>query len=114
MEGIERLMHKVVRKCKGDNLTSSSVHNSIRNMRYTLNSGRKVHLIALEVLDRLIKAGFATDVGKKRNSEGKPTKGRTVRMCAWKNWTEIARDPTSNALRLRLGLTEDDFRTQED
>ena len=114
MEGIERLMQKVVRKCKGDHLNSSTAHNSIRNMRYTLNSGRKVHLIALEVLDRLIKAGFAIEVGKKRNSDGKPTKGRTVRQCAWKPWTEIAQDPTSNALRLRLGLTEDDFRTRED
>ena len=114
LEGIERLMQKVVRKCKGDHLNSSTVHNSIRNMRYTLNSGRKVHRIALEVLDRLVQGGLALDVGMKRDSEGRPTRGRRVRICTWKNWTEISRDPTSNALRLRLGLTEDDFRTQED
>ena len=113
LEGIERLMHQVVRKCKGNRLNSSTVHNSIRNMRYTLNSGRRVHRIAMEVLDRLVQGGFATEVGLKRSADGKPSKGRRVRIYKWKTWPEISQDPTSNAIRLRLGLTEDDFSTLE-
>ena len=102
--GIERVLSHVVQKCKGDDLTSHGVNLAIRNLKYTIESPRNCREIVDDVLNRLIDGGLAEAAAQVRS------RGRRVRVCRWKSWTDIRRDPASDAFRLSLGLGEDDFR----
>ena len=104
LEGLDRVLQIVVRKCKGDAFTSKGVHDKIRNLRYTLDSAKTGAELAGDVLNRLIDGGLAEVV-----EEGPGQKGRRVRHCRLKTWPAIQDNPASDAFRARLGLGEDDF-----
>ena len=102
LEGIDRLLVVVARRCKGD-WTSKDVNLAIRNLRYTKD--RQTVEVAAEVIERLVQGGLAED----HKEEGPARKGRSVRVLHWKPWAEIHGHTDSNAFRERLGLGEDDF-----
>ena len=107
MEGLDRVLHIVVQKCKGDGLTSKGVNTAIRNMRYTTNSEKKCCEVVNLVLDTLIKGGLAED--EEEGGDRRVSKGRRVRRCRWKAWADIQGNPASDAFRARLSLGPDDF-----
>ena len=102
LEGIDRLLVVVARRCKGD-WTSKNVNQAIRNVRYTKD--RLPAEVAAEVIERLAQGGLAED----HREEGPARKGRSVRVLRWKPWAQIHGNADSNAFRERLGLGEDDF-----
>ena len=54
LQGEDHVLQFVVEKCKGEALTSKAVHAAIRNMQYTLKSGKKCAEVVNDVLNRLI------------------------------------------------------------
>ena len=107
LEGLDRVLHIVVQKCKGDGLTSKGVRAAIKNLKYTANCEKKPFELVDVLLDRLVDEGLAVAVeegpGRKRQ------KGRRVRQCRWKAWADIQGNPASDAFRARLGVGENDF-----
>ena len=106
LEALDRVLHVVAKRCKGECLTSKHVNKAVRNLRYIHQSGKSAAQVVDDVLSRLVEGGLAEDV-----EEGgrKVRKGRPVRRCRWKAWAAINGNPASNAFRLSLGLGEDDF-----
>ena len=92
LDGMERVLNFVVRYCKGDGLTSKKVNRKIRNWNLIKCCGRRCSEVVEEVLDLLVKEGLAEDVPSGRSHE----KGRRVRRCRWKAWTDIHRQPGSD------------------
>ena len=110
LEGLDRVLQGVVQRCKGKELTSTLVHGLVRNLRYTLNSGKKPLAVANEVLDRLIAGGLAKDMGLKKGAiPGKTPHGRRVRVIHLKSYAAIKKLSSSDAFRRRLSLGEEDF-----
>ena len=105
MEGLDHVVHVVVRKCKGEVITSCSVNAAVRNLVYTTRGEKRCAAVVDDVIDCLIAAGLAESC-----VEGLPRKkGRRVRHFRWKPWPVIRMDPASTNLRARLGLEESDF-----
>ena len=110
LEGLDRVLQGVVQRCKGKELTSTLVHGLVRNLRYTLNSGKKPLAVANEVLDRLIAGGLAKDMGLKKGAiPGKTPHGRRVRVAHLKSYDAIKKLPSADALRKRLSLGQEDL-----
>ena len=110
LEGLDRVLQGVVQRCKGKELTSTLVHGLVRNLRYTLNSGKKPLAVANEVLDRLIAGGLAKDMGLKKGAiPGKTPHGRRVRVAHLKPYAAVRNLSSSDAFRRRLSLGEEDF-----
>ena len=110
LEGLDRVLQGVVQRCKGKELTSTLVHGLVRNLRYTLNSGKKPSAVANEVLDRLIAGGLAKDMGLKKGAiPGKTPHGRRVRVAHLKPYAAVRKLSSSDAFRRRLSLGEEDF-----
>ena len=107
LEPLEHVLHQVVRRCKGNGLTSARVNVAIRNLKDTkyLGNGKKTTAEVVDlVLKHLIDGGLAEDV-----VTGRARPGRRVRTCRWKQWAAIRGNPASDAIRERLGLVESDF-----
>ena len=62
VEGLDRVLHIVVQKCKGDGLTSKGVNAAIRNLKYTANSEKKCGEVVDLVFNRVIDGGLAEAV----------------------------------------------------
>ena len=101
LEGLDRVLHIVVQKCKGDGLTSKGVNTAIRNLKYTANSEKKCGEVVDLVLNRLIDGGLA-----EAGEQGAVRKGQPVRKCRWKEWAAIKGNPRSDALRAHLGQND--------
>ena len=110
LEGLDRVLQGVVQRCKGKELTSTLVNGLVRNLRFTLNSGKKPSAVANDVLDRLIAGGLAKDMGLKKGAiPGKTKKGRRVRVAQLKSYNVVKKQPSAEALRKRLSLGEEDL-----
>ena len=110
LEGLDRVLQGVVQRCKGKELTSTLVHGLVRNLRFTLNSGKKPLAVANEVLDRLIAGGLAKDMGLKKGAiPGKAPHGRRVRVAHLKPYAAVRNLSSSDAFRRRLSLGAEDF-----
>ena len=110
LEGLDRVLQGVVQRCKGKELTSTLVNGLVRNLRFTLNSGKKPSAVANDVLDRLIAGGLAKDMGLKKGAiPGKTPHGRRVRVAHLKPYAAVRKLSSSDAFRRRLSLGEEDF-----
>ena len=110
LEGLDRVLQGVVQRCKGKELTSTLVHGLVRNLRYTLDSGKRPSAVANDVLDRLIAGGLAEDVGlRKGATPGKKKRGRPVRVIRLKPFGAIKKLPSADALRKRPSLGQEDL-----
>ena len=92
LEGLDRVLHIVVQKCKGDGLTSKGVNTAIRNLKYITNSDKKCADVVDLVLNRLIDGGLAEEAVE----EGAVRKGRPVRQGRWQAWADIGGNPASD------------------
>ena len=102
--GWDRVLRRVIKKCRGTELTSSGVNAAIRNMDYNTTSEEPCREIVSKVLNDLVAAGLAED------TPGVRRRGPFVRTCRWKTWEEIQSLPASEVLLSRLRLVEGDFR----
>ena len=101
--GWDRVLRRVIKKCRGTELTSSGVNAAIRNMDYNTTSEEPCREIVSKVLNDLVAAGLAED------TPGVKRRGPFVRTCRWRTWEEIQALPASEGLLARLRLVEGDF-----
>ena len=58
LEALDRVLHVVAKRCKGECLTSKHVNKAVWNLRYTRHSGKSAAQVAEGVLRRLVEGGW--------------------------------------------------------
>ena len=99
LKGEDKVVQRVIHKCWGQELSSKSVHQKVRNLRCTIDSGISARGIARIALDRIVNAGLAEVV---QAQSGR--RGHKVTVRRWKSWEEIQKNGLSNDFLRSLGL----------
>ena len=99
LKGEDKVVRRVIHKCWGQELSSKSVHQKVRNLRYTIDSGKCARDIARSVLGRIVNAGLAEVV---QAQSGR--RGHKVTVCRWYSREEMRKNGSGNAYLSSLGL----------
>ena len=108
LKGEDKVVQRVIHKCWGQELSSKSVHQKVRNLRYTIDSGKSARDIARIALDRIVNAGLAEVVQAQSG-----TRGHKVTVRRWYSREEMRKNGLSNDFLRSLGLGEEYFRPIE-
>ena len=99
LKGEDKVVQRVIHECWGQELSSKSVHQKVRNLRYTTDSGKCARDIARIVLGRIVNAGLAEVVQAQSG-----TRGHKVTLCRWYSRKEMVENGTGNEFLRSLGL----------
>ena len=93
LQGFDKVLHAVLHKCQGLELTSSNLNKAMKDMVYVRRGFRKCSDVVQDVCRRLIAGGVAKEVP-----------GDPVRPLQWTPWEEFKRHPGFDAFLSQLGI----------
>ena len=93
LQGFDKVLHAVLHKCQGLEVTSSNLNKAIKDMVYVRRGVRKCSDVVQDVGHRLISGGVAKEVP-----------GDPVRLLRWTPWEEFKRHPGFEAFLSQLGI----------
>ena len=99
LKGEDKVVQRVIHKCWGQELSSKSVHQKVRNLRYTIDSVKSARGIARIALDRIVNAGLAEEVQAQSG-----TRGHKVTVRRWYSREEMRKNGLGNDFLRSLGL----------
>ena len=98
LQGFDKVLHAVLHKCQGLEVTSSNLNKAIKDMVYVRCGVRNCSDVVQDVCCRLIAGGVAKEVS-----------GDPVRLLRWTLWEEFERHPGFEAFLSQLGVYDVSF-----